>query len=83
MTNVCVKHNWFRTDAECADCVAERSEVHTGMGSKNDNIRNELADIKRRLGPYTRGSDTRPYTLNDAELARLMQRLIAVVEKLF
>jgi hypothetical protein len=45
-------------------------------------LRDELQEIRRTLGPYTalQGSNE-PHRLNDAQIARAVARLIAVVDR--
>jgi len=45
-------------------------------------MKEELADIRRRLGPLTALQREDPWRLNDAEIARALVRLVDIVEKL-
>lgn len=48
----------------------------------NKTIRESLAEIKRKLGPYTHISRDQSFAQNDAELARQIVALIDVVDRL-
>ena len=45
-------------------------------------ITEELADIRRRLGPYTALQRDEAYLLNDAEIARALVRVTKVVDSM-
>lgn len=45
-------------------------------------VRAELAEIKRRLGPYAALQPSEPHRLADAEIARRVQSLVEIVDHL-
>lgn len=47
-----------------------------------DQARGDLAEIRRRLGPYAALQPDEPYRLNDAGIARQLVELTKVVERL-
>ena len=49
---------------------------------RDANIKRDLAEIKRRLGPYVTLQGSEPFRLCDAEIARRLVELTDVVARL-